>query len=126
MSGEQPLAIPCIVCLPTKLVSAVATPWFQTAEPLFRIETVFRVNPFGSGNVFEVTSKGMMREMQDESDHQCLSNVSIVPCLCRAQVATLSHTIIHLAIRVPSTAKGVINASSKTKTTAWMVSTAVG
>jgi hypothetical protein len=38
----------------------------------------------------------------------------------------LSHTIIHLAIRVQNTAKGVINASSKTKTATWMVSTAVG
>ena len=33
-------------------------------DPFFRIETDLGVNPFGSGSVFEVTSKGTMREVQ--------------------------------------------------------------
>jgi len=62
--GEQPLATPCMVCLFIKVFSVVDTACVQIREPFFWIETVFGVNPFGSGNVLEVTSNGTMREVQ--------------------------------------------------------------
>ena len=42
----------------------MTTACVQIMDPFFRIETDLGVNPFGSGSVFEVTSKGTMREVQ--------------------------------------------------------------